>query len=379
MATSVVLPSTINAAALAAAAPTFPTTINSVSSVSATAASAVADVKSYVADQLNGGFTGLWTFYTGVDVANVNTMTLNSTNNYSQTSVSKLMSNNTWGANPKPGEVYQLPISGNWILSPNSDFFNGLYPAGKGITSVVDNLDGTLTYTPSGFHSETVSVTRTNLAGTTFAGLPTYPAGAASYMISRTSAHDEYYLQLSIPQGNIKVAFPVTDKNGVAMYDLPPFTGAFCDPTEKRLYVPVSPSAPDIGHNYFYVLDMTGLSNMNGGIAAPCDGTSPVQHGVYSVPNGQNPSNAGAALNNLGTTLLEKRSTGNPTVPMVIYMANYPGAPISLSNPPNIIFGAYAGKVYKGFMIRAGTPLVTYEENNITINVGLSGGMALAP
>lgn len=218
-------------------------------------------VLSYLADQQGGGFLGRWWYAASavsVAKADENSLVANGTNQYTATTVHKMLSNGsngtkaisgTWGPNSPP-DVYWDLISSGWVQSPDT-------------ATLVDNGDGrNITMTLTGEPAFVAAVTKTSLANTPIActstaGTPmtcvapgVYPAGAASYRLTVSYTSNQYELY------GDTLAKPITDVGGTAVTALPALNATFCDPTFPLVFQ----SYPGSNYNY-RVLSTTSCSS----------------------------------------------------------------------------------------------------------------------
>lgn len=324
------------------------------------AGAAPSNVASLLADE-QSGFTGGWWLTQVVSAVTAgqnagaalasaqvaadayeNTVVANGPNNYTQTYADKRMTSTSWGANSGPGVSYILPAIGSWIVQSNT-------------ATIVDNLDGTFTWTPTGQNSELVSVTRSDLSGTaitctdffsttiTCPSAGNYPTGAALYTYSNVPNSDEFLLFGSNPGVPSAVAvFPVTDATGTALTALPAFTQTttLCDPNSFLVFQAISP-APASG------------DNVNVFATASC-----LQADIT----------AATATTAMGTVSATVQPTGNATVTSVIRIQATAPATAFLNNS---ILGVRAGAVYPGYMNPAGIAYTSSDLNKIAVNAEL--------
>lgn len=272
-----------------------------------------------------------------------NTVVVNSPNNYTQTYTDKRMTSTSWGTNSGPGVNFILPTStGSWVIPPNT-------------ATIVDNLDGTFTWTPTGLNSELVSVTRSDLSGTaitctdfflttiTCPAVSNYPTGAALYTFSNVPSSDEYFLfgsNAGVPSA-ISV-LPITDATGTALTALPALTltTTLCDPNSLLVFQAISP-APASGDN---VNVFTTASCLQADITAATASTA------------------------MGTVSVTVQATGNATVASVIRVQATATATAYLNNS---ILGLRAGAVYPGNMNPAGVAYASSDLNKTAVNAEL--------
>jgi hypothetical protein len=340
-ASGVVLPATINAATLVANAPTFTVTpianvTTQVSVASAAAASAVAAVNSWIAEvSVPGNASGYWeqtysanaaAAASGIQTTDVHGQVTTVTvfgNTLTFSGSDKRLVNGAWVADTDPEVTYELNSTG-WLLDAQGG-------------TAVNNLDGTITVTPTGHASSVESVTLTDISGTAIpcnnaaCTLITYPVGSREYFTLQVNPADHYTLS----SGSTQFPTKVTNMSGVALTALP--AGAFCvqEGPGAQILKPITP-APAAGADNFNIYgawscSATEIANQNANIAA-----------------------GGGAFQ--GTAFLTVHQTGNSVVPSVgLVTLTSPAALAAVPWMNNKIIGLRAGQMYSGYMDPAGT------------------------
>ena len=167
------MPSSINQTTLQAAAPTLtiPPTLNVASAVAAATtatATAVADVNAYLTEAaVAGNSNNWWSNSYNANAAAAASGILTTEVHASRMTAAATAAANTYTAN---GTHYVSVNGGAWQLDANANVGYQLTATGWVVNAnggtLVNNLDGTVTITPTGFTSHLETVTRTNLSGT---------------------------------------------------------------------------------------------------------------------------------------------------------------------------------------------------------------------
>jgi hypothetical protein len=301
-------------------------------------------VASYVADQQNGSFTGIWytgsAFNTTPASATAYTETLANTTTasiYDVTSTFKALINGSWGIGTQNNATsYNLGPSG-WVLDTDE-------PTGNTFIDSGDGLHASFRLANSASYNYTIS--RTNLAGTTINCSGTcvttdiYPTGAASYDL--TYASNFYILY------NLGINYRITGHDGIALTSLPGLgTTTFCDPLLGTVYRAVSSSPPIYRYNVYFVAG--GSTCTQSAISTALAGTA-----QYTVN-------------------ITAEATGNSAVPYVLLLENwwpiYPNmSTYGFTNP--WFYSVQSGYVWEGIMIPTGN--VSSQKNKTAINAELT-------
>lgn len=279
-ATGVILPPTINAASMVVAAPSVPVvTISNVAAAvtlaNTAAASAVADVNAYLAEAVTAGNSNSWWIqaqtFNASGVATSTTLvaqrmsfTATAANTYSATGTGYTSTNN--GPNNGPWTSQPVNALGDYKLTSTGWVAN----ANGGV--LVNNLDGTVTITPTGLPAQVETITRINLSGTAivcpnFAGgvcpVPgNYPANSFFTSSNFTSAVDTFHLQT----GGVVSTDKVTGANGVQLTALPALNTTFCVQQfgGAQVFVPIAGAvAPADNYNVFGALTCSAADITN--------------------------------------------------------------------------------------------------------------------
>jgi hypothetical protein len=360
-ASGVILPATINPVALVANAPTFtvttiPNVASQITAATTAAASAVADVNSWIAEVSVAGNSNDWwenTYFanaaaaaSGISTTDVHASRSNGTstaaNTYAFSGTDLKLVAGAYVTDTDPQVDYGLTASG-WVQSPHGG-------------TVVNNLDGTITVTPTGHPSTIEAIKRTNLAGTAIPCFNAkctvgtlYPTGSV-YTRSLAVVPKAIY---HVSSGNIQFPTKVTDMTGVALTALPALGTSFCvqQGPGAAIFKPITPAPA------------AGADNYNEFGAWSCSATDI----------------ATAMVTPQGTVTLSAKATGNTAVPTVgLVTVTVAGSPISWMN--NSIIAVRAGLVYPGWMQPAAQAGHIQGLNKIAVNAELTAnGHATLP
>lgn len=286
---------------------------------------------SYISDGQGTGFSGNW-FTSSVASAVANTRTLAATGSptvFNVTYFSKSLANGSWSdINFTQGGGYGLTPTG-WATGSQN---------GQTLTDIGDGSNAVLNI--SNGDTYPFSIVKTSLAGSPVVctngpcspSSATYPAGAARYSLSYTSAH---YFLLTSTNG-----YQVTNQYGAPFTSLPTLNDTFCDPLLGYVYKPQSTAT--YTSNYYWV--------------------------YYAANCGSAAISTALAGTHVAYVMVSVEPTGNAYVPNVLILTNWtPG--YGLLNP--WIYALRAGYVWEGLKEPQGTNFTL--KNKAAINAELLG------